>query len=82
MSSTLINMAALLRSSCILRGAHGQLVDERSWPERGHHIHQDEVRGAVLDLHGDGTEPIDENSEVFSLFLPEVEEGDYGEIMS
>jgi len=74
-------MAALLRSSCILRGAHGQLVGERSWPERGHHIHQDEVRSEVLDLHGDGTEPINENSKGFSLFLFEVEEGDCGEIM-
>ena len=43
-------------------GAHRQLVGERSRPEGGHHVHQDEVRGEVLDLHGDGPEPINENS--------------------
>ena len=63
-------------------GAHGQLVGEGAWLEGGHHVHQDKVRGEVFDLHGDGTEPIDENPEVFSLFLPKVEEGDCGEIMS
>jgi len=63
-------------------GAHGQLIGEGSWPEGGHHVHQDKVRGEVFDLHGDGTEPIDENPEGFSLFLPEVEEDNCGEIMS
>jgi len=64
------------------RGAHGQFVGKRSWPEEGHHIHQDEVRGKVLDLHFDGTKSINENPEWFPLLLSEVEEGNCGEIMS